>query len=467
MKPEILLINPTYMEKTGNVWKEIASCLPPLGLASVAAYLESKGHSVAILDAEASRLDLKTLAASAAELNPVFIGITATTPMIRSALDIADACKRAAPGARIILGGVHASVLPEEVLRADSVDYAVRGEGEITCLEIVEGRDPAAIKGLSYKSGGKIVHNPARELIEDINTLPFPAFHLLPMDKYYPAKGSYKRLPAISLIISRGCPGKCTFCYPDRLGKKIRMLSAAKTVEMINLLKRDYGIREVCFYDDTFTLSRTAVREMCGLMIDQKLGLTWSCFSRVDFMDEQTLALMKSSGCHQICYGIESGDEGILKALGKQFTLEKASSVVALTKKIGIEARTAFMFGSPGETRETLEKTLEYCIRLDPDYAIFNITTPYPGTQIFEWAKSKGILLTEDWEKFDVSTPVMRLPTLSPEDLVAFYKHAYKKFYTRPKYILKNCFRVTSFGDFVSKFTTFLKLVKMAAVKGK
>jgi radical SAM superfamily enzyme YgiQ (UPF0313 family) len=394
---KILLINPTYARKSGNVWKEISSCLPPLGLAYIAAYLESKGIHPEIIDAEAERLTLNGISARVRDAEPSWIGITAVTPMIGDALKIARECVKAAPGAKVVIGGVHASVRPDEVLAEGEVDFVVRDEGEETFFELVSGKPIESIKGLSYKSGGRTLHNPARDFIADINTLPFPAYHLLPMDKYYPARGSYRRLPAISLIVSRGCPGKCTFCYPERLGRKLRLLTADNIIKLIKSLQKKYGIREVCFYDDTFTMSKTVVNEFCSKLIDQKIDLTWSCFSRIDFMDEAVIALMKKSGCHQICYGIESGDEQILRNIGKQISTAKMAEIVRITKSAGIETRTAFMFGNPGETPQTLEKSLDFCIRLDPDYAIFNITTPYPGTEMFNWAKKNGYLITEDW----------------------------------------------------------------------
>lgn len=459
---EILLVNPTYTEKSGNVWKEISSVLPPLGLAYIAAYLESRGLKPAIIDSEAERLLLEDIAGRVRAESPSWIGITATTPMIADALRIAAECRKAAPGAKIVIGGVHASVMPDEVLSSPAVDYVVRDEGEETFYELVSGRPAESIKGLSYKSGGRGVHNAAREFIADINTLPFPAFHLLPMDRYYPARGSYKRLPAVSLIVSRGCPGKCTFCYPERLGRKLRVMSADNIIRLIGELQEKYGIREVCFYDDTFTLSKPVVREFCTKLIDRRADIAWSCFSRVDFMDKEILELMKKSGCHQVCYGVESGDDKILENIGKRIPLSRVSEVVALTKAAGIETRTAFMFGNPGETPETLRRSLDYCMKLDPDYAIFNITTPYPGTEMFKWAKRNGYLLTEDWSKYDVSTPVMKLPTVSPEQISEFYRHAYRKFYTRPSYMLKRLFKITSFREFMEKLSTFFGLLRMS-----
>jgi radical SAM superfamily enzyme YgiQ (UPF0313 family) len=345
------------------------------------------------------------------------------------------------------MGGVHPTIMPEEVLKNQVFDYAIRGEGEKSFLALIQGEDKRKIGGLSFKDGNNFVHNPEGEHIKDLDTLPFPAYHLLPVEKYRPALGSYKKLPAISFISTRGCPGKCTFCLGSYMGGRVRMHSIKYIIDEIKMLQKNYGIREIHFYDDTFTTYRKKIQEFCTSLIQEKMNLSWVCFARVDFVDEKTLKLMKQAGCHQIMFGIESGNGEILKNINKMTSLDKASEAVKLTKKAGIECRAAFMLGNPGETEETIKQTMDFAKYLDPDIALYNIATPYPGTEMFKWADKNGYLITKDWSKYDLSSPVMNLPTISSEKIIEFYQKAHKDFYNRPKYLLKRLLKIRTIND--------------------
>jgi anaerobic magnesium-protoporphyrin IX monomethyl ester cyclase len=443
---EVLLLNPGWMLKEGNIWKKISGLMPAIGLAYLASYLERNNIKVKITDIHAEEQTIDELLA-AETMNPDYIGITSMTMTFASALETAAAYKIKFPDAKITLGGVHPTILPEEALINDAVDYVIRGEGEKSFYELVSGVPLEKIQGLSYKKDGKFIHNPEGPVVENLDDLPAPAYHLLPVKKYRPTTGSYKRLPAISLMTSRGCPGKCTYCLGSYLGGRVRMHSVKYIIDEIIMLQRDYGIKEICFYDDTFTAFKMKVREFCRTVIDEKIDITWVCFARIDFIDEETLKLMKQAGCHQIMYGIESGDEQILKNIKKMTRLDKAKEVVDMTKKTGIECRTTFMLGNPGETEETMKKTMDFAKYLDPDIALFNVTTPYPGTEIYRWADENGYLTTKDWAKYDLSTAVMNLPTVKPETIEAYYSKAHKDFYGRPAFLLKRLLRIRSLGD--------------------
>ncbi|MDO8733633.1 MAG: radical SAM protein [Elusimicrobiota bacterium] len=462
---KVLLINPPWITK-GGIWQNVASCMPPFGLASIAAYLEKSDVSVEIIDADALKLTYEEIArllltySKRQKSIPEYVGITASTPTISSALIVSKTAKDIFPNAKIILGGVHPSVMAEDVLKEESVDFIVRGEGEETFREFITGVDRKKITGLSYKEDKIIIHNPARAVISDINTLPFPAYHLLPMEKYFPARGSYKKLPAVGMMTTRGCPGRCTFCLGSYLGQQVRNRSSEKIFEEMFLLQDKYGIKEISFYDDVFTTKKENVKNLCKKIINEKMNISWSCFARVDFVDEELLRAMKDAGCHQIMYGIESGDEQILKNIHKKISLEKVKEIVNITKKIGLDVRAAFMLGNPGETKETMQKTIDYAINLAPDVAIFNITTPYPGSEMFRWAKESGILLTENWDEYDLSQPLMNLPTVSAKEIKEYYNLAYKKFYWRWKYLLKRIFKIRNLSDIKVGFSTLLVVLK-------
>ncbi|MBI5572937.1 MAG: cobalamin B12-binding domain-containing protein [Elusimicrobia bacterium] len=461
----VLLINPPWITK-GGIWQNVASCMPPFGLAAIAAYLEKSDVGVKIIDADARKLtdeeiaDVLQIYFAGRRGKPEYVGITSSTPTISSALIVAKIVKNIFPDTKIVLGGVHPSVMAEDVLKEESVDFIVRGEGEETFRELITGVNRKKILGLSYKEDKNIIHNPLRTVISDINTLPFPAYHLLPMEKYFPAKGSYKKLPALGMMTTRGCPGRCTFCLGSYLGQQVRNRSAKKIFEEMFLLQDKYGIKEISFYDDVFTTKKENVKNLCKKIINEKMDISWSCFARVDFVDEELLRAMKDAGCHQIMYGIESGDEQILKNIHKKISLEKVKEVVSITKKNSIDVRAAFMLGNPGETKETMRKTIDYAVNLAPDVAIFNITTPYPGTEMFKWAKDKGILTTENWDEYDLSKPIMDLPTVSAEIIAEYYNLAYKKFYWRLHYLLKRIFRIRSLSDIKVGFSTLWAILK-------
>lgn len=459
---DAVLINPCLFKKERNIWKKIDSCFPSLGLASIAGYIRDKGFKVRIIDAPALRISVegfeKYLKFNYQYYQAEYFGFTATTSSIKNAYQMAKIIRKIYPESKIVFGGVHPTILPEEVINQEEIDIVVKGEGEITFYEILKENDLSEIKGIVFKKDNQIVDNPERERILNLDKLPFPAYDLLPMDKYYPAKGSYQRLPAISMLTSRGCPGRCTFCNKT-LGEKIVFRSANSLVKEIEILINDFNIKQIMFYDDTFTVYKENIRKFCKLLLEQKIDISWCCFSRVDYVDLELLRLMKKAGCHQIMYGIESGDQNVLDSINKKTDLSLARKVVELTKEARIDVRGAFMLGNPIETRETILRTLDFALELEPELAIFNITTPYPGTAMFKEADKKGLITTYDWDDYDLSKPVMKLENISQEEIVRLYKYCYRKFYFRPKYILMRIKRL-----FTKPREIFLALDSLGAV---
>lgn len=448
----ILLINPPWVRRKDNVWNNVASVMPPLGLAWMAAVLEHDGHKVCILDAHAERVDLDHFPSYLRQLGQFeLVGITATTALIINGLEIARMVKSQLPHAMIILGGVHPTVLPDEVLTEPAVDLVVRGEGERTISQLAAEKPLEQIQGISFRFGQAIRHNPDQDLIEDLDSLPMPAYHLLPMDKYHPAIGAAKRRPAVSMLATRGCPGRCTFCYRI-FGKRLRVRSGRKIAEEAKFLQDNYGIKEICFYDDTFTILKREVYAFCQALEDLKTDLTWSCFSRTDTVDEQLLMRMKQSGCHQVMYGIESASAEILSKIGKRTNVEKSEHAVRITQKVGLDVRAAFMIGNPGETEHTMKEMLTFAIRLDPELVNFNITTPFPGTEMFRWADEKGYLITKNWADYDLAHPVMKLPTVYCKKVQKFYRKAHIRFFLRPRYIVKRIAKLRTLVDFADAF---------------
>ncbi len=464
MTKKVLLISPPWViGEDRNLFNDVAACWPSLGLAYIAAVLEGAGHDVKYLDYSAEHYTVGDTALALGRYREKFdfIGLTATTPLIDNALVIAEQAKEIFPDVKIVLGGTHPSIMPTEAMSNSAVDFVVMGEGEETMLELVNGHEVSQISGLCYKQNGQIIKNSLRPLIPDLDTIPPPAYHLLPMDKYHPSVGFYKRLPSMVLLATRGCSGQCTFCYNAFKGR-IRKRPARKIIEEIKVLQRDYGIKEIAFVDDTFTLFKDVVKDFCDIIEKEKIDVTWSCFTRADKIDEDLLRAMKRAGCHSILFGVESADEQILKNIKKGISLSKSVEAVKLARQVGIETRVSFMIGNQGETEETIKKTIDFAIKLDPDEVQFNIATAYPGTELFAWAKERGYMKSFNWSDYTMSNVVFELPGLDKAKMQFYYELAHRKFYFRPKIILRRLSHIRSWTQLMQEIKGALILLKYA-----
>lgn len=441
----VCLINPPWRIKRKNIWKYIRSTMPPLGLLYLAAVLEREQIDVDIADFQAGAYRWREIEEHIQGSQYDLFGITATTPIVKTGYHLCETIRRYHPKSGIVFGGVHATALPEEPFHRAPVDFVVRGDGEDALVKLARGVPVETIAGLSYKEGARIRHVMPDGLVEDLDRLPHPAFHKVDLTRYKPAVGSYKRLPALNMMATRGCPGRCTFCNSANV--KLRKRSPESICSEMKLLAQRYGIREISFYDDTFTVYPKTVMKLCDLLIEKRIDLTWCCFARTDTVGMPMLEKMKAAGCHQIMFGIEAADPGILKNIKKRSDPAKAENAVRMARKAGLTVRCAFMFGNPGETGATIDETIRYSIDLAPDIALYNITTPYPGTEMFHWAKANGYLITEDWDRYDLGVPVMRLPGMPPARLMAKYRQAYNRFYFRPGFIAKKVMDLLSLKE--------------------
>ncbi|UCE59383.1 MAG: cobalamin-dependent protein [Phycisphaerales bacterium] len=454
---DILLINPPWVSKDQNVWHGIKGAMPPLGLLSIAAYLQRKGHSVRIIDLHIERWSIDRFRVELQTCEPRHVGISVMTSTAIAANRIARVVKEVHPNCVVVVGGVHAEAMPAECLRNSAIDAAVRGDGELTFEKIVAGEPFEQIRGISFRRGNRAVHNPAAEVIKDLDSLPMPAYDLVPMKKYFPTIGAYRRLPAINMLMTRGCPGKCTFC--NSAETTLRTRTADQVVDELAYLRQTYGIREIQFYDDTFTIFKKNVLRFCELMEKRKLGISWTAFARTDSFSEEMAKALKRGGCHQIMFGVESGDDEILKNIRKPVDRERTRWAVRTAQNAGLEVRATFMLGNPGETVESMQRTIAYALRLDPDLAIFNITTPYPGTEMFKWAKTNGLLNTEDWGEYELSRAIMTLPTVSPEQIAEAYSRAHRVFYNRPIMIARRLKRIRNISQLKDNIHAFFYIV--------
>ena len=427
---DVLFINPPWVSKTQNIRSGMKHAMPPLSILSIAAYLESKEYIVQVLDVHVERLLESDLRASIRRANPRWVGITLLTATSVAGHKIAKIVKEECPNCRIVIGGVHAEAVPEETLSNSAVDFLVRGDGEIVFYNLLQaGENTNSVKGITYREGKSIVMNPPEDVTMDLDIYPRPAYHLVPMHLYYPAIAAYKKLPVINMMMTRGCPGKCTFC--NSANTTLRTRSAASVVEDIRYLNKTYGIQEVEFFDDTFTVMVKNVKEFCQLMIEANLGVVWTAYIRADCFNKKMGEAMKKAGCHQVLIGVESGNNRVLELLRKPIDFNKTKETVRIAQECGLDVRASFILGNVGETLESMEDSFKFATDLNAELVNFHINTPYPGTQIFKWAKDNNVLVTDEWSEYELSTFLLYLPTISAEQVFSFYKEVHGRYYLR------------------------------------
>jgi radical SAM superfamily enzyme YgiQ (UPF0313 family) len=448
MKKDLLLINPPItMEERYGAFASVGSQAPPLGLCYLTSMLKKSGHTVQIIDAQALDLDLTQTISEIKKTPSGLIGITATTVSIIRAWELARAIKKSNIKAKVLIGGPHVSALPERTLEEfKDFDIGVINEGEFTIVDVVEsfknGGNIADIPGLVYRDGEEIVLTAPRGLIENLDKVPFPAWDMIPdlATHYKPATHSYFQLPSATLMTSRGCNGKCTFCARPFMGEKYRSNSPEYTIGMIEHLVKNYGIKDIMFYDDNFLLDRKRVTKICDEILKRGYKITWSCLARTDVMPEDFFKLIKQAGCWQIAYGIESADQTILNNIKKHATLEKIEEMIRRTNEAGINTRGYFMIGCPGENRETIEKTINFITASGLKDFHVTFCTPMPGAELFDTADQHGSFDC-DWRKLGFWDPVFIPKGMTKEELIASHRRMFRKFYLRPsvmaRYILK------------------------------
>ncbi len=450
-------VNERYSHNVG----EIGGHLPPLGIASIAAVLEENNFTVKVIDGPVSGLDSNGIAKAVRRENPGIVGFSSLTPNFFKAVKTAKKIKRLAPRIPVIIGGHHATILPKEVIKEKCFDLVVVGEGELTFLEIMKKfkKDPKLFKnrkklekihGIGFRNSRRIILTTPRKFIEDLDRLPLPARHLFDMKKYVPLPNQYIRKPVTNIVAIRGCPFNCSYCSANSVfGRKIRAKSPKRVVEEIKHLIGKYGIKEISFWDDTITVDNKWVNELCDLIIKEKLDIAWSCYGRVNTVDARLLKKMKRAGCWNIFYGIEAASPKLLNIVNKQITPEQVRRAVDLTNKAGIESRGSFMLGLPGETPELAKETIDFACSLNLDYAQFSITTPFPGTKLYKEAEKYGVLEKKLYKYNAFNVVFVPFGYKNKEEIERLSREAFKRFYLRPKYILRRLKGIMSFEDFI------------------
>jgi anaerobic magnesium-protoporphyrin IX monomethyl ester cyclase len=413
----------------------------PIGLAYLAAVLETKGNEVLVLDCLASDIDQEKLKQKLASFNPNVVGISSMTPMVPSTMLAAKGAKEACPNATVVLGGPHASFMDKQILTEEPpVDVIVRGEGEQTLLELTQKitnqESLDTVEGITFRKDNQILQNPTRPYIQKLDELPFPEYRHFPLDKYR----LFGKL-FFPVITSRGCPFQCSFCTSSRiLGKQYRARTAKNIGDELELLENNYHADSFTFYDDTLTLDKNRIFEICNEIKSRKIDIPWDCQTRVDQISEEVLAKMKATNCQQVFFGAESGCQDVLNWVKKRTTVAQNEAAIKMAKKAGLFVAISIIIGYPGETAEMRKETLGFLRRAEPDDVYLCIATPYPGTDLRLLIEQMGLKMSPNWEKYDTTTPVFENPLLPDEEALKMRKQFYDSFYS-PKYALRHLFR--------------------------
>lgn len=439
---KLLLINPPQKHTIeGNLPKyadESRGHIPPLGLLyTAAAVQENTTWQVQVVDMSVG----DTLLGS----KPDLVGITATTFTLIDVLDVAKQVK-AIWDVPVVLGGIHPTIYPEETLGLPNIDHVFTGESEETF--------PLALDGLAKKRGIIV-----RGVPSPINTLPIPARHLIAQEKYYSTLGHNRYLT--TMFTSRGCPYRCIFCHRETMGNIFRARAANQVIEELRQITNS-GISEVLVYDDTFTVDRRRVESICKGILSNGIKIDFDIRMRVDHADGELLALLKSAGCRRIHYGVEAATDRILGSLHKGITIAQVRRAFSATKKVGIETMAYFIIGSPGESYQDMEATIEFAKELGPNYCHFAVMTPYPATPLYQMGLDNGMYY-DYWREFarspDLNWAAPYWPETNREVLLGLLDRAYRSFYWRPGWIVKEAIKTRSVKQVVKKGSTAIKML--------
>ncbi|MBS1266382.1 MAG: Ribosomal protein S12 methylthiotransferase RimO [Candidatus Woesearchaeota archaeon] len=466
---KILLINPPLDNmldtEVPSVVTQERGHNPPIGLLYVAASLEKANFDVKVIDAQAEELSYEGLKQRMKKLDPDVVGLSVTTFTLIDGLITARIAKQINPNVKVVFGGSHCHIYPIQTIEFDEVDFLILGEAEKPIVKLVKNINRSNklknVDNLIYKKDGKVKQNPWKGYEEDLDNLPFPARHLTNHKLYSSLLA--KRSPVTTMITSRGCPYNCLFCNRPNMGKLFRARSPKNVVdEMVQCV--DMGINEFLIYDDTFTIDRKRVMGIADEIRKRNLDIGWDIRARINTIDLAMLQKIKKAGCERIHYGVEAGNQKILNILRKGITIKQAERVFDITKKTKISTLAYFMIGNPKETHNTVMQTINFAKKLDPDYIHFSITTPFPATDLYTMALKEKIIKKDVWLEFATNpdknfVPPLYEENINREELISYLRLAYKSFYTRPSYILKQVAKIRSGGEFKRKIKAGLKVL--------
>lgn len=438
-----------YWKKLG---KKIGPRSEPLSLLYLATFLNVRGYHAEVLDCAAEGISLEELEKKIREEKYDVVGVAMLTAMYSQSVAVCKLVKSINPNIKVVVGGSHANLRSKQTAeQVDAIDVVTVGEGELTfqeLLDVFQGKkELKEVQGIAYKNKrtGEVIQTPERPKVQDLDFFPIPDRSLINMQNYRPTVSYYRRLPAYTMITTRGCPYRCTFCATAKTG--YRMHSVPRVIEEMRILVEDYGAKEVLIRDDTFTLNRKRTLELCDAIIAAGLHkkVQWDCITRANLVDVELLTKMKVAGCWGVHFGVEGGTQKLIDTIKKDSTLDIIRAAFKACKDVGIETRGYFMVGMPGSKPEDDLATIEFAKELDPDWAQFTIAMPYPGTELFEHAQEFGTFHTDfdDWDKyltwsgFGDTDLVWTSHGRESKEVKEMQRLAFRKFYFRPQVVLK------------------------------
>ncbi len=438
--------------------------MPPLGLLYLQAAIERTRHRAVFLDAALEGWDHVETARSALATEPDVVGIQAMSFTMPDAYLVARALKRLRPDVATLIGGPHPTLFPGETAGLPDVDFAFAGEGEQGIVEFLDVfHDPTArirVPGIAARLANELVVTPPRQLLSDLDVLPFPARRSSPWRRYSSVLA--ERAPNTVMITSRGCPFECVFC--NRMGRRYRRHSAAYVLAEIEDILR-LGITEIFIHDDTFTLDRERVRAICNGILERSYDIAWEARTRVDLVDAPLLELMRRAGCRRLSFGVESGSPEVLTLMRKGIDLQAAIEVFRACRRLRISTLADFMLGNLGETAREIEQTMAFVRMLDPDYVQFSICSPYPATPLYAMGRARGLIPDDVWRKFacdplgEFRSPVWT-EHFTADELARMTRAAYRNFYFRPRFVLRQLRRIGSFRHCKAMFGAAMGMLR-------
>lgn len=458
------------LPSTIDVFKEskisvVIPSIPLISLAQLSAVSREQGYIPAVLDLSIKKK--KSVENRIKDLidkfRPEYCGITFTTPLSEEADSVAGFIKKLNPSIKMIAGGPHATIFPEEILKSGNFDIVVIGEGELTLKEILSGKNLNKINGVAYKKNFKIIITPPRALIENLDELPSPDYSVFNIKDYHTPRVNCRRNPVVAMETSRGCIFGCVFCNKHVFGRRFRAKSPKRTVdEMEYLLK--LGFKEIHLWDDGFSTDIERAKEICKEIMRRKLKFPWNIYNgmRVDRIDEELLLLLKKSGCYRVSIGVESGNQKLLDNINKGTKIEDIRRVFKLANKVGIETLAFCMIGLPGETEETMKQTTEFVLEIKPTLSKLSILMPLPGTPIFEEWDKQGNIISKHWPDYVFHLPekVYSHPNLDWEIINKYYSLFYRKVMLNPEFLFRRFIRDIKKGELFYDVYYFLKTLK-------
>ena len=432
-----------------------------LGLGYLAAVLEKNNYKVDVIDCQLLKLSPEDFRSEISKRQPDIVGVTSSTLTYQSGLKLVKIAKEACPNCITIAGGSHVTFWDDKALQeCPELDIVIRREGENTMLELVQRIEAEKsyddVLGTTCRKDSKIIRNPDRPYIEDLDSLPFPARHLWPMEKFRELED------VLYLATSRGCVYWCEFCTTVRMhGRKYRMRSAKNVVDELEFLNKTYGVSKFTFCDDAFTVDQPRTEELCREILNRGLKIQWNCGTRVDMITKELLAKMKEAGCITVWFGVESGTQQVLDAMKKGITPELTIKVLGWVRELGMKPVPNVILGFPGETKKSAWKTIKFVEKIAPDdVGFYNVATPFPGTPMYDMVKEKGWLRVTDFDLYDTTHPIFETPWLSMKDLGKLREGAFHHYYMRTAFLFdkKRRFKVSTALIFAANLIADVKL---------